>query len=411
MLDSLLNVKAEGASTTNARQQQPAAPAMKPAPAAAPFVAPAPPPPAFLANVFPNSSTLPYGAVTHANASAYAAHASQMMDGRTKRVKKVRKREREEKEQICHASQRKEKKRKPCAALLACQCCHRAWAPLSRALFPVRALHATCSRESARERSRKAAARPSRGDEKRWSWKARGTKGFKVFDLTNLRRRFFFFDLTLFLPCYSPLHSSFPNNSPPRRSRRRSSASRSAAGEFFICVCMREREETHSRQLFLRAPPSFSFFSLTASSSSSSPLSSLSSSSSPLHPHPHNSESAQRSRARKSLFVKSLEVENRELKRELFRLRAVVEAALAGGHALHPSALVPPASFAAAAGAAAAGAAAYFADEHDDEDDDEGEESNGGDKDECGASNAAALSLSRSTGNLSGGGSPISTDC
>ena len=123
------------------------------------------------------------------------------------------------------------------------------------------------------------------------------------------------------------------------------------------------------------------------------------------------SESAQRSRARKSLFVKSLEVENRELKRELFRLRAVVEAALAGGHALHPSALVPPASFAAAAGAAAAGAAAYFADEHDDEDDDEGEESNGGDKDECGASNAAALSLSRSTGNLSGGGSPISTDC
>ena len=90
MLDSLLNVKAEGASTTAAsaqqqqQQQQPAAAPAKPAP----FVAP--PPPAFLANVFSASSTLPYGAVTHANASAYAAHAaSQMMDGRTKRVKKV----------------------------------------------------------------------------------------------------------------------------------------------------------------------------------------------------------------------------------------------------------------------------------------------------------------------------------
>ena len=122
-------------------------------------------------------------------------------------------------------------------------------------------------------------------------------------------------------------------------------------------------------------------------------------------------ESAQRSRARKSLFVKSLEVENRELKRELFRLRAVVEAALTGGHTLHPSALVPPASFAAAAGAAAAGAAAYFADEHDDEDDEQEESCRGGNArdDECGASNAALSS--RSTGNLSGGGSPISTDC
>lgn len=96
MLDSLLNVKVEGASNTavNAQQQQPtvAAPAMKAtASAPAPFVPP--PPPAFLANVFSNaSSTLPYGAVTHANASAYAAHAaSQMADGRNKRVKKVKK--------------------------------------------------------------------------------------------------------------------------------------------------------------------------------------------------------------------------------------------------------------------------------------------------------------------------------
>jgi len=95
MLDSLLNVKVEGASSAAVNaQQQPvvAAPAMK-ATASAPFVvAPAPPPPpAFLANVFSNaSSTLPYGAVTHANASAYAAHAAaQMADGRTKRVKKV----------------------------------------------------------------------------------------------------------------------------------------------------------------------------------------------------------------------------------------------------------------------------------------------------------------------------------
>ena len=88
MLDSLLNVKTESVSTS-AQQQQHAA-ATKPAAAA--FVAP---PPAFLANVFPAPSSLPYGAVTHANASAYAAHASQLMDGRAKRVKKVReKRER-----------------------------------------------------------------------------------------------------------------------------------------------------------------------------------------------------------------------------------------------------------------------------------------------------------------------------
>lgn len=124
-------------------------------------------------------------------------------------------------------------------------------------------------------------------------------------------------------------------------------------------------------------------------------------------------ESAQRSRARKSLFVKSLEVENRELKRELFRLRAVVEAALAAGHTLHPSALVPPPSFAAAAGAAAAGAAAYFADEREDDDGDdreeEEEESCRGDMGERGASNAAFSS--KSTGGISGRGSPISTDC
>ena len=124
-------------------------------------------------------------------------------------------------------------------------------------------------------------------------------------------------------------------------------------------------------------------------------------------------ESAQRSRARKSLFVKSLEVENRELKRELFRLRAVVEAALAAGHTLHPSALVPPPSFAAAAGAAAAGAAAYFADEREDDDGDdreeEEEESCRGDMGERGASNAAFSS--KSTGGVSGRGSPISTDC
>ena len=75
MLDSLLNVKTESVSTS-AQQQQHAA-ATKPAAAA--FVAP---PQAFLANVFPAPSSLPYGAVTHANASAYAAHASQLMDGR-----------------------------------------------------------------------------------------------------------------------------------------------------------------------------------------------------------------------------------------------------------------------------------------------------------------------------------------
>ena len=88
------------------------------------------------------------------------------------------------------------------------------------------------------------------------------------------------------------------------------------------------------------------------------------STSTPIESKTKHSESAQRSRARKSLFVKSLEAENRELRRELFRLRAVVEAAVAGGQALHPSALVPPPSFAAAAGGvAAAGAAAYFAGE------------------------------------------------
>lgn len=222
MLDSLLNVKTESVSTS-AQQQQHAA-ATKPAAAA--FVAP---PQAFLANVFPAPSSLPYGAVTHANASAYAAHASQLMDGRAKRVKKSA-------EEI----------------------------------------------EAQIERVKK-------------------------------RRR----------------------------------------------------------------------------------------------------ESAQRSRARKSLFVKSLEVENRELKRELFRLRAVVEAALAAGHTLHPSALVPPPSFAAAAGAAAAGAAAYFADEREDDDGDdreeEEEESCRGDMGERGASNAAFSS--KSTGGVSGRGSPISTDC
>ena len=73
MLDSLLNVKPEdvaSAAATASTQQQPIA-----------FVAP--PPPAFLANVFPA-----YGAVTHANAPAYAAQAS--LENRAKRVKKVR---------------------------------------------------------------------------------------------------------------------------------------------------------------------------------------------------------------------------------------------------------------------------------------------------------------------------------
>ena len=76
MLDSLLNVKPEdvaSAAATASTQQQPMA-----------FVAP--PPPAFLANVFPA-----YGAVTHANAPAYAAQAS--LENRAKRVKKVREKE------------------------------------------------------------------------------------------------------------------------------------------------------------------------------------------------------------------------------------------------------------------------------------------------------------------------------
>lgn len=108
MLDSLLNVKVEGASTTAAAaaqqtQQQQQARALHqqpiatkpPAVSTAPPAAFVPPPPAFLANVFssgaaPSSGALPYGAVTHANASAYAAHASQMLDNRGKRVKKVR---------------------------------------------------------------------------------------------------------------------------------------------------------------------------------------------------------------------------------------------------------------------------------------------------------------------------------
>ena len=162
---------------------------------------------------------------------------------------------------------------------------------------------------------------------------------------------------------------------------------------------------------------SFSTPSLFFSFPSSSPLFRFPRPPPPLQNKPkRRSESAQRSRARKSLFVKSLEVENRELKRELFRLRAVVEASLAGGHALHRSALVPPASFAAAAGAAAAGAAAYFADEqgHGDEGDEEEEEEescrgNGMDN-ECGASNANAFPSSRSSEYLSRG-SPISTDC
>ena len=155
--------------------------------------------------------------------------------------------------------------------------------------------------------------------------------------------------------------------------------------------------------LFLLSHLSFS------SSPSSLPLSPPTTTTTKKH-----SESAQRSRARKSLFVKSLEVENRELRRELFRLRAVVEAAVAGGHSLHPSALVPPPSFAAAAGGVAAAGAAYFAGEREREDEEEDE---GGDdeegqeescRDECGASNAAFSS--RSNGNLSAG-SPISTDC
>ena len=102
MLDSLLNVKVEGTNATSAaatqlqQLQQPQQPAMKPAAATAPAAFVAPPPPAFLANVFPGATTaapsggLPYGAITHANASTYAAHASQLLDNRGKRVKKVR---------------------------------------------------------------------------------------------------------------------------------------------------------------------------------------------------------------------------------------------------------------------------------------------------------------------------------
>jgi hypothetical protein len=98
MLDSLLNVKTEGASTST---QQPAAPA-------AAFDAP-PQPPSFLANVFPATSNLRYGAVTHANASAYAAHASQQMDGRAKRMKKVREGGKGREERLHNASRGKKK--------------------------------------------------------------------------------------------------------------------------------------------------------------------------------------------------------------------------------------------------------------------------------------------------------------